>query len=231
MAMTETELVEEASSAWDDGRRSDALQLMKRAVRKDPSLLDIRRSLAERYRQMGHPDQAGRWGIVFDGWTSDFERDRLARLLAASRISEAETARFLVLNRAVLPEDVTDSLRVSVVNYRSKFERSALDRHTDEPSTRSNLADLAAPAWGMFVVATVVGAFVTFGFAVFGSVGRVETRVGALFLVGFLTYALLCSAVLAIDLKSRKWALLWGLSAVVAAFVTMLYGVNGWIHR
>jgi hypothetical protein len=32
---------------------------------------------------MGYPDQAGRWGIVIEGWTTERERDRLARLIAS----------------------------------------------------------------------------------------------------------------------------------------------------
>jgi hypothetical protein len=236
--MTETELLEEASYAWDDGRRSEALQLLKFAVRQDPSRLTVRRALAERYREMGHPDQAGRWGIVFDGWTTDFERDRLARLLAASRVSEAQTPQFLALDQHEFPEVVLGLVSGSVETYRSKFEnsaqdrrKSAQDRYENEKTDRFDVAALAASTWGFFVVACVVSAFVTLGFAVFGSVGRVETRTGVLFLVGILSYALFWNAVLAINHKSKAWAISWGLAATAAAFVTMLYGVNGWIYR
>jgi hypothetical protein len=231
MAMNEAELLEEASYAWDDGRRSDALQLMRFAVQSDPSLLVVRRALAERYREMGNPDQAGRWGIVFDGWTTEIERDRLARLLAASGVSESQTATFLALHHDELPEVVTGILHGSVVKYRSKYERSALTRYADERSDQFSFTDLALLSWGLFAVANVVGSFVTFGFAVFGSVGSAEARVGALFLVGILTNAFVWSAALAIQLRSKTWALVWGVLAMGAAFTTLLYGVNGWIYR
>ena len=93
----ESELIAEASLAWDDRRRSDALKLMRTAVQKEPSLLAVRLALAERYREMGHPDQAGRWGIVFNDWTTDIERDRLARLLGSSGVAERDVVRFLSL--------------------------------------------------------------------------------------------------------------------------------------
>jgi hypothetical protein len=231
MAMNETKLLEEASYAWDDGRTSDSLQLMKFAVRRDPSLLAVRRALAERYREMGHPDQAGRWGIVFDGWTTEIERDRLARLLAASRVYDSEIKQFLNLGCNELPEAVMGLLRGSVTTYRSKFEPTASGRYADGQPDQFSFAGFATSSWGFFGVAAVVGAFVTFGFAVFGSVGSVEARVGALFLVGFLTNALVWSAAWAIELRSKTWTLVWGVLAMGAAFTVMLYGVNGWIYR
>jgi hypothetical protein len=121
-AMTEPELLDQASDLWDNGRTSEALELMKSAVRKDPSLLAIRLALAERYRETRHPDQAGRWGIVFDGWVTDIERDRLARLLASSGVTERGVVKFLSLADRNIPPEIADLLSGPVERYRLKFE-------------------------------------------------------------------------------------------------------------
>lgn len=37
--------------------------------------------LAELYRDLGHIDQAGRWGISVEGWTRNRERDAYTALI------------------------------------------------------------------------------------------------------------------------------------------------------
>ncbi|ROR67087.1 DUF6584 family protein [Agrococcus jenensis] len=63
------------------GRTRAAIDLLKPLATGEQPPYAARRALAELYRDLGAPDQAGRWGVVIDGWTSAFERDRLARAL------------------------------------------------------------------------------------------------------------------------------------------------------
>ncbi|PWC05133.1 hypothetical protein DCE94_02165 [Agromyces badenianii] len=78
-------------------------------------------ALAELYRELGCPDQAGRWGIISEGWTTEYEQDRLARLLAASGVPRQSTREFLRVPRDV--EDPADLQAViaSVPTYRARF--------------------------------------------------------------------------------------------------------------
>jgi hypothetical protein len=56
----------------------------------------VRRDLAELHRLASRPDQAARWGILIDGWTTDYERDRLARVIAASgRVLERDVLAYV----------------------------------------------------------------------------------------------------------------------------------------
>ncbi|MEW5096002.1 tetratricopeptide repeat protein [Clavibacter michiganensis] len=49
---------------WDEGDRAEALALLKEHLREDPHDGDARLVLAELYRELIAPDQAGRWGIA-----------------------------------------------------------------------------------------------------------------------------------------------------------------------
>jgi len=45
----------------------------------------VRNELAELYRELGHVDQAGRWGISVEGWTRNRERDAYIALIKQQR--------------------------------------------------------------------------------------------------------------------------------------------------
>jgi hypothetical protein len=215
--MTEMELLNEASLAWDDGRKSESLQLMKLAIRKDPSLLAVRRMLAERYRQMGHPDQAGRWGIVFDGWTTDVECDRLARLLASSGVAERHTSRFLLFPKKAPPRDLSGLLAESVGRYRERFGIPVVGLWSFGP---------AAAAMWLITVLTVGG--------VISALESTDNQtsvgtIGAVWLVS-LTLALILSGAEAVRLKSARWAFGWFLLGAAACAFTIVSFASGWIY-
>jgi hypothetical protein len=229
--MTETELLEEASYAWDDGRRSESLQLMRAAIGDDPSLLALRRALAERYRQMGNPDQAGRWGIVFDGWTTSIERDRLARLLAASGVPEAHTAKFLSLPDDPLPQVVKDLLRGPVSTYRTKFETNEWERSSGAKSEGFDLVVPTIIAWVLYVVSSIVGAYTILGFTIFGTTSSIMARTFVLTTSGFLTLASATSIAMAAQLKSRRWTIAWLVFTIGVGGLTYFHVANGFIYR
>ena len=109
--------IERADELWSDGRRAAALALLCAHVRRFPSEQPTRRALIMRYREIGAPDQAGRWGLALDDPTSDFERDRAARLLAGAGLLARDLPTFLALPTADLPRQVRDLLP-SVERYR-----------------------------------------------------------------------------------------------------------------
>jgi hypothetical protein len=217
--MTETELLEEASYAWDDGRRSEALQLMKFAIRHDASRLTVRRALAERYREMGNPDQAGRWGIVFDGWTTDVERDRLVQLLRSSGIAKRQTTQFLGLHGEEIPADLT-----SVLSEMAK-------RHRRDLEVPAALGVSTFGAWILFVVAVILGVVATFVSVLVDAADPQSARAVAVLWLGLLALAYALSAACAISLRAFGWATMWlvGTIGVVSSVVRLLE--SGWIYR
>jgi hypothetical protein len=109
----------------DDRRRAETrlhLEMLKRALHDDPLSLDARLALAAAYRELGLPDQAGRWGALTDGWATEIERDRFARLLGASGVGKSEIRSFLLLpSGAPVPSSVTDLIAGPAADYQVEF--------------------------------------------------------------------------------------------------------------
>ena len=96
---------------WAAGDHRAALALLRERLRADPTNAQARRALVERYRELGHPDQAGRWGLPLPEGVTAVERDRAARLLASSGVRPGDLARFLALPlHEPLPPSVVDLL-------------------------------------------------------------------------------------------------------------------------
>lgn len=70
---------------------------------------DVRMALAEHYRRLGDPAQAGRWGIVFPGWTRQHEVARLRLFLLSNADDNDFVRRYLCLRRkSPVPAELTD---------------------------------------------------------------------------------------------------------------------------
>ena len=89
--------VERAQALWREGDTQGALIELKTEVRARPGADDARRVLVGFYREIRHLDQAGRWAIAVDGWTTPLERERLARLIAQSTAARDDLSKFLAL--------------------------------------------------------------------------------------------------------------------------------------
>lgn len=120
--MRETEAIARAQAMWDDGRRREATASLVDRVRSHPREADARLTLAGWYRELGAPDQAGRWGIATPGWTTAPERDRLARMIASSGHRDEGIAAFLVLPDHPLPDQVAELLPL-VAAHRERYAR------------------------------------------------------------------------------------------------------------
>ena len=203
--------------------------MLKDAIRLDPSLDSVRRALAERYREMGNPDQAGRWGISLDGWTTNLERDRLARLLAASGIDEPQVVRFLALPDGRVPDSVTELLQGPTAVYRDRF----LARFGEEfqITDRSPLFIPTTVLWVLYLITSVGGAYTIFGFALFGSASSVLARTFGLVCIGALVVALAFSAAMAASMKAKGWTAGWAVGAIVVGSLFVWGLASGWTLR
>lgn len=128
-----------ARELFEVGRHRAALEMLKPAAAAERFPFRQRRALAELYRELGYHDQAGRWGIVLDGWTTDVERDRLARLLAARDPSPRSVREFLSVPPGTATLALDALVRERVPSYRERFEAQAARQREQSPP-------LSAPA-------------------------------------------------------------------------------------
>ncbi|UQB14989.1 tetratricopeptide repeat protein [Clavibacter nebraskensis] len=153
---------------WDEGDRAEALALLKEHVRADPTDGAARLALAELYRELIAPDQAGRWGIAVPGWTTEVERDRLARMIAHSGVADHEIPAFLALPAEAELHAEVAALMPAIEMHRADFaeptrmtkrERKAA-RYASTPSSFAyEVADVAADlAWWVIGIVFALGA-------------------------------------------------------------------------
>jgi hypothetical protein len=168
---------------WDEGDRAEALALLKERVRADPTDGAARLALAELYRELIAPDQAGRWGIASPGWTTEVERDRLARMIAHSGIADHEIPAFLALPpAAALPEEIA-ALLPEIERYRVHFADPARTTRWERKAARQ-AAERAERGAMQSTVLDVVGAATDHSWWIIGIVfalGVVIVWVNALF--------------------------------------------------
>ena len=157
------------------------LQAAKARVLANPASLELRLELAEAYRVRGFPDQAGRWGILSEGWPTDLELDRLARMLAVSGTSATEVRTLLLLpESADLPPALTALLSGQVAAYRAR------------PSRAAAMAMRVVEAAGLTALCAFVGTLlIVFVLSLFGTIDPTGVaRVGGIATVAFTVIAL-----------------------------------------
>lgn len=218
--MDEDPQVAKADALWYRGERTAALALLRARAQERPGDQLVRLALAERYRSIGAPDQAGRWGISVEGWTTAKERDRAARLIAASGVHRSDLASFLALPEGPLPVAVVELLP-AIDEYRERFRQAAWERRAEPESERLEAASDITGVIGAIVFAvTVLGTWAASalnddatGFARWGSVTT------------------LCAMTLSAAFRSAQWARArrWrravGYSAIAVALATVVVGL------
>ena len=220
-------VISRSAIAWEAGRRADALRLLKDAVRAEPTRSDARLALAERYREMGNPDQAGRWGIVFEGWTTDRERDRLARLLASSWVRRQDVAAFLALPPGEVPAPVADLLDGPVETYRVRFDLEARERQGPGFEDPSTLHNVALTLWVLFLGGMVLSALLVFGLAFFGVADMNSVRLLAFCLAAVGAAAMLSTAALFARGGEGTAAAAWALPVFVLLGFLLISSARG----
>jgi hypothetical protein len=126
-----------AQDLVDRGQSREAIRVLRREAETDEAPYDIRLMLAELYRSLGCPDQAGRWGIVVEGWTTPIERDRVGRLLGASGPPRSWREGLLALPRGTPDNpDLIEVLEVIAPAHRERF-RAQLGHYPPERPSKS----------------------------------------------------------------------------------------------
>jgi hypothetical protein len=152
-----------ARQLWDEGDRAAALALLKERVRADPTDGASRLALAELYRELIAPDQAGRWGITVPGWTTEVERDRLARMIAHSGIADHEIPECAIASPPAPPARTT--------RWERKVARQAAER-AERGAMQSTVLDVVGAAtdhsWWIIGIVFVLGVVIVWVNALFG---------------------------------------------------------------
>lgn len=212
----EHEVISRAAERWAAGARADALTALRASLRVAPGSLDVRLALVERYRELGAPDQAGRWGLAVPGLTTTRERDRAARLFAASGVDEDELAEFIAMpDGSALPTEVV-ALLPDVDRYREAFRRKSFSRlpQPDQPGDPDGV--LAGVGAGI-AITWVVTAVVAWGGTVLGAQLTAFARWGSTVALGL--SVLFCLLMLLRRGRRRRFgsAVAWGAACVALA--------------
>lgn len=207
-------MVERADRLWQKGHRAAAFDLLREQVRRSPSEPTARLALIARYREIGAPDQAGRWGLALEGQTSPFERDRAARLLAGAGLRDRDLPGFLALPSRDLPPGVSELLPL-VEHYREHFGQKSPDNEPPPPNDWREFAALAL--WSFSVGSAVVAVLIVWAGVVLGARMTAFARWSAVVFLGIA--ALGCAAQGWWRLRSggRASGLIWLAIAVITA--------------
>ena len=163
------------------GKRRDAILMLRARVDADPASTENRRAFAQFYREIGHPDQAGRWGLLVDDFVTAVEREAFVSLLRNTDPTSFRARTLLVLDKeselpAVVLQAIDDAHKPPVV-----IEAQA------ESSWDAAMAIVVFVAWAfVFLLPLVI-----FGLAAFGvpwiqtaALGGLAIAVGLFALVG-----------------------------------------------
>jgi hypothetical protein len=195
------------------GRRAEALELLRTRVRRAPHESGARKALVAFYRELGAPDQAGRWSLALDGEPTPLERDRAARLVAASRVSASDLPEFLALPTGDLPAAVV-RLLPDIERYRVRFRLSAEERlHLALPA--EDWRDVVAlTGWFVSSAVFVLAVLVSWAGALLGTAMTDAARWASVASLACLAIACGFSGWSA---ARRRTAIAWGAGAVVLA--------------
>jgi hypothetical protein len=187
--MDSRSVIADARAALHSGRTQEGLALLKSRLRAHPEELDVRRELAEAYRALGHADQAGRFGLLVPGWSSQAEHDAFIHAFITPEIGEMRVEQLVVLPRkAALPGGVEALVKPPGRFYR-KFRPFAEDMTTTAKIFRSGVVVVAL---GTMIV-TTIAAFI--GTSDVRFVARAGTTFTAIPVIG--------------------WSVTWGIANVV----------------
>ncbi len=221
--MDSTTVAARADALWSRGNRAEALALLRAHMRAEPTDRRVRLQLAEYYRSISAPDQAGRWGLALPAWTTAVERDRAARLIAGARVHEDDLARFLVLPEGEWPDEVVE-LFPDIERYRSRFE-AAFRRHLESAQEADRAEDIAEALVATTVVVLVVGAGVSWVTALVDgpAVAAARWTAVATALAGVVSAT--AKGLVAAGGGHLRRAVLWGAVAFVLVVAAVISGV------
>lgn len=197
-------------TALDRPTRREALGALKARLQANPADQSTRGQIVNAYRQLGNPDQAGRFAIGLDERPKPEEVRAYSAMVRALNADESTTRRLCLVTAEVnLPDQVMH----------------AIEGRAPDDGWRS-WGVLLFIVWAIWVALSLVCMVVVFGFAVAGArdvqlIAQWWTALGGWALVvALLTTAVWCAA-------SGKWipALVWSLITVVVAGSVVLASI------
>ena len=218
-------LLDRADELWAEGRHQRALQQLRAVVDSDSSRLDVREQLAERYRELGNPDHAGRWGIAVEGWTTELERDRLARLIAARRVPSSGIREFLRVAPDQVPDDAIAEIETAAATYRNRPRRTKVT-----PPLESDTSSEAPLNFTLLaILASMLGAYLVSALAIFWEAPPVVARITLLVPVILVACAILSCAI--IEAAKRRFLVMtgWLALAVLPLGIVAAACLTGWV--
>ncbi|CAN7253051.1 hypothetical protein LJR045_001089 [Microbacterium sp. LjRoot45] len=206
--MTQTEpIIERAQDLARSGYLRNGARLLRDRLAEDPSDNELRRALAQMYRDAGHLDQAGRYEFGMP-YASSEERAVFLRHVIAIGADEESLRRLCLLpDHVAIPEDVTSQLaRIS----RAKRGAAAWE----------SVTGVGGVAFAITSLVTVLAVYVIV--VVGGDVARPVARVG-----GVASLAALVIVTFGVGMSywvegSRKAALGWNVATAVLSVAVVL---------
>ncbi|MFU8945860.1 DUF6584 family protein [Mycetocola zhadangensis] len=191
-----------AEELWSAGKRRGALTSLKAAVSNNPEELSVRMALAEMYRQLNCPDQAGRWGIVQAGWATSVEQDRLGRLIAPFGSAREDITELLHLPQGV--EHYPDLQKVIDGPVASYVAQHGAAHGTGGLTWSERFVAASAISWVATVILWILAMMVVFAVALFDlGDASVWARVSAALVL--LAGAVACLATFLWSVVGRRW--------------------------
>ena len=171
-----------------DGKQREAILLLRARVHAAPTSQDERRAFAQLYRELGHPDQAGRWGILIEGFTTAEERADFVSLLRNSQPTIHRVRSLLLLDRR---EDLPPEVQRALEQAQLVPATSRLDTPISVLLTLGGMAAIGTPV-------------VVFVMAVFGASVQGTAIAGLVSALALFVLAALGGAIRALARKSRR---------------------------
>jgi hypothetical protein len=188
----EVDRIARARELFELGRHRAALDLLKPAAAEESAPFAHRRALAQLYRELGYLDQAGRWGIVLEGWTTDAEQDRLARMLAAQDVPARSAREYLAVPRGTAAPVLDALVEDRVPTYRAQFAAKAARQPKTARPPMTPAARAGDVGFGFGVAAAfgaIAGLAVVFFIALIGGEAQATAGVAALIVLLLISLA------------------------------------------
>lgn len=185
--------------AEDAAARGDlraAITGLKAAIEFDPRAEEPRLALARVYRAAGYPDQAGRWGLQTEGWTTVAERNAFGRSLGIRRNDPRPRIRELLI--LPLDQDLTDDAERIVSGHRARERRPVAH------AVRGAVGWISASLWGIAVVVFALGLLTVFAQALAGAESVAATARGLGVIAG--SIAALAAIATGVYAITSRWA-------------------------
>lgn len=206
--MTQTEpIIERAQVLGKSGKLRQGARLLRDRLAEDPSDNEVRRALAQMYRDAGHLDQAGRYEFGMPYATSEEQATFLRHVIAIGADEESLRRLCILPDHVAIPDDITS--RLAHVR-RAKKDAAAWD----------TVASVGGVVFALVSLLTVLAVYVIV--LVGGNIALPVARVGGVVSLAALVVVTLGVGVSSWIDGSRKGALVWNLTTATLTVVFVM---------